>query len=216
MGNRFRLSDSTDRKLFTALKIGGVIWILIFALLVLIWLGTRLFTPKRPDLSTNLEVVYVDLEEKLEELGATNIDMDIDSGGNHIYFTIGGIESSLTSLTNISQSDTGKVGDTVLYFFVYDKHYLDELTKTTLSKDEVEAFSYRPINAFLYDEDDNAKVMYYDKSRNMYVTDTMVRCIDYAGFVGEFYQKQSGEYHAVYDDIGIWLNGDEPADYDYD
>lgn len=203
-------------KFFGVLCVASGVFCISFLLLCLcVFVGRMVFSENSamPD-RTDGDMIYVDLENELTKLGATDIEMDVDSGGNHIYFKVGGIEASLTKVA--LADDHYAVGDSVLTFFIYDDHYLDEMEKSTLESDEIEAFSYRPIDSFYEGNDRDATIKYYDSKREMYLTDTMVRCIDYAGMVGEFYQRNDGSYHAVYDDIFIWLNGDEPEDYDYD
>ena len=209
----------TSRKVLEFIGIYCVASVALFLSLLLfclcVYVGQKtFFKTSTSAFVDNSDTVYANLEDELIKLGATDIEMDVDKGGNHIYFKIGGIEASLTKVA--LADDHYVVGDTALTFFIYDDHYLDEMEKSTLESDEIEAFSYRPIDSFYEGNDRDATIKYYDSKREMYLTDTMVRCIDYAGMVGEFYQRNDGSYHAVYDDIFIWLNGDEPEDYDYD
>ncbi len=181
-----RKASEFDRGLVNALKVIGVIWLSMFSAILLIWIGVKMLSPTQSESISDETLVYVDLEEKLEELGATDISgVIIDDKTSTIDFTVGGVSANLIC----SQ------GQTELFF--------------TSPKD------LEPIRALPKGYSDTSKP-YYDDKYNMCLTEKMIRCIDYAGMVGEFYQKQSGEYHAVYDDIGIWVNGDEPADYDYD
>lgn len=126
----------------------------------------------------------VNLTEKLDELGATDISV---VGDAYISFKMGCISAQLLR--------TNDGGDSMLY---------------------VSSDNSCWIPAFIDQQDTAASFRYFDKNLNISLTDTQIRCLDYAAYTGEFFQKKSGEYHAVYDDIGIWLNGTEPPDYDYD
>lgn len=162
----------------------------------------------RADFADGMAVVYVDLEDKLYELGATDVDMEVDDGiSNHIYFKIAGVDAGLTFIREEMQYKPvcDHVGETVLVFF-----------PENAGLQTCDGAICEGINSFLEMNDTDASVKYYDKKRGMYITDTMIRCIDYVGFRGEYYQQKSGRHHAIYDDIGIWLEGVEPPDYDYD
>ena len=136
------------------------------------------------DYIDGMAIVYVDLEDKLEELGATDISVVEDA---YITFKMGRVNAQLLR--------TNDNGDSMLY---------------------VSSDNSCWIPAFIGQQDDAATFRYFDKNLNISLTDTEIRCLDYAAYTGEFFQKKSGEYHAIYDDIGIWLNGTEPPDYDYD
>ena len=161
------------------------------------------------DYIDGMAIVYVDLEDKLYELGATDVEMDVDDGySNHIYFTIGGVDAGLTHIVESAaqyKPDSDHIGESVLFFF-----------PENAGLETYDGVICEGIGSFLDMNDADARVKYYDKRRDMYLTDTMIRCIDYVGFRGEYYQQKSGKHHAIYDDIGIWLNGTEPPDYDYD
>ena len=125
--------------------------------------------------------IRVNLEDKLEEMGATDINV-VD--GAYIIFNMGKVKAQLLKADE---------DHSMLYISSGDEW----------------------IPAFIEQKDSGAKIRYVDNSLEMCLTDTQIRCLDYAAYTGEFFQKKSGEYHAVYDDIGIWLNGTEPPDYDY-
>lgn len=176
-------SSRFSLKLFTYLFVVALVGVGAMALLGT-WLTTAAQKIYARGYFDDSLIAYVNLQEKLEELGATDISVVEDT---YITFKIGRVSAQLLKAND--------EGDSMLYVSSDDSCW---------------------IPAFIGQQDKYASFRYFDKNLNISLTDTQIRCIDYAAYTGEFFQKKSGEYHAVYDDIGIWLEGIEPPDYDYD